>query len=46
MGRLSKAVLEIGPQIKWTIWFREETKTIEQWNRASGVEISQNQTLV
>ena len=46
MGRLSKAALQIGPQFQWNIWFREETRTIGQWNRARGVEISPNQFVV
>ena len=27
---LVKAVLEPGPQLQWSTWFREEVKTIEQ----------------
>ena len=42
---LTKAVLEAGPQLPWSIWFREEAKTIEQFSKAWGVEVSQDQLL-
>ena len=41
-----KAVLEPGPQLQLTTWFREEAKTIEQWSKAKSIEISQDQLLV
>ena len=40
---LAKAVLEPGSQLQWSIWFRDEAKTIEQWSKARGMEISQDQ---
>ena len=42
---LIKAVLEPGPQLQWSTWFREEAKIIEQWSKARGREISQDQIL-
>ena len=38
-----KDILEPGPQLKWSTWFREEVKIIEQWSKARGREISQDQ---
>lgn len=35
-----KVVLELGSQLQWTSWFREEGKTIEQWDKAKGIGIS------
>ena len=40
-----KAVLAPGPKLQWSMWFREEVKIIEQWSKARGMEISQNQPL-
>ena len=40
-----KDVLEPAHQLKWSTWFREEAKIIEQWNKARGREISQDQIL-
>ena len=42
---LVKSVLEPGPQLQWSTWFREEAKTIEQWSKARDMEISQDQIL-
>ena len=42
---LIKAVLESGPQLQQSSWFGEENKTIEQQNKARGMEISQDQLL-
>ena len=42
---LVKGVLEPGSQLQWSTWFREEAKTIEQWSKARGMEISQDQLL-
>lgn len=33
LKELVKDALEPGPQCQWGIWFREEAKTIEQWNK-------------
>ena len=42
---LVKGVLEPGPQLQWSTWFREEAKIIEQQSKARGMEISQDQIL-
>ena len=39
-----KDVLELGPQLQWSTWFREEAKIIEQQSKARGL-ISQDQIL-
>ena len=42
---LVKGVLEPGPQLQWSTWFREEAKTIEQWSKSRDREIFQDQIL-
>ena len=39
---LVKAVLEPGPQLQWSTWFREGAKTVEQWSKPRGMDISQD----
>ena len=38
-------VLETGTKLQWNIWFREESKIIEQQTKARGKEISKDQIL-
>ena len=38
-------VLRTSTQLQWSTWFREEAKIIEQWSKARGREISQDQIL-
>lgn len=42
---LIKLILEPGPQLQWTSWFRGEAKNFEQKAKARGIDISQNQIL-
>lgn len=42
---LVKTVLEPASQLQWSTWFREEAKTIEQYCRAGGIEISSDELL-
>ena len=42
---LVKGLLAFGPQLQWSMWFREDAKIIEQWSKARGVKISQDQLL-
>ena len=42
---LVKAVLEPGPQLQWSSWFREEAKIMEQQSKDRGMEVSQDQNL-
>ena len=44
-GDLLKTGLVPGPQLQWTTWSKKESKIIEQWSRAKGVEMSQDQLL-
>ena len=50
MGRydwknLVSTILEAGPQLKDRTWWREETRVLEQWGRARGHEIFQDQII-
>ena len=38
-------ILEPGPQLQRSVWFREVAKSIEQWSKANSREISQDQIL-
>ena len=38
-------ILEPSPQLQWSTWFSEEAKILEQWSKARGREISQDQVL-
>ena len=40
---LVSAILEAGPQLKDRTWWREETGALEQWGRARGHEIFQDE---
>ena len=40
-----KGVSEPGPQLQCRVWFKEKYKIIEQWSKARGREISQDQIL-
>ena len=37
--------LESDSQLQWSTWFREESTIIEQWNKARGRKISEDQNL-
>ena len=42
---LVSAILEAGSQLKDRTWWREETGALEQWGRARGHEIFQDQII-
>ena len=44
-SQLSSAVLEDGPSLMFGVYFREESKHMEQQVRAKAVEVSQDQNL-
>ena len=42
---LVTAVLEVGPQLQWKTWWREEAMVIDQQSRARGIELSPKQLI-
>ena len=44
-SQLASAVLEDGPSLMFGVYFKEESKHMEQQGRAKGVEVSQDQIL-
>ena len=42
---MAKGVSKPDPKLQWSTWFRENARIIEQWSKARGREISQDQIL-
>lgn len=42
---LATEILKAGPHLQWIAWWQEEARVIEQWNRARGINNSQDQLL-